>query len=148
MVCRVIMSSFRTDFLQADMEVQIKENWRERFSTKHVVLARDSFPGEMGCKNNVQFQNRLICVFTSNLPYNMRGGREEMVMQMGSSRYFNGIWDQVHHPFKAHDVNRVRSPFLQREGLSNTYCTLPTRFIAVHSSNLSPVSGVGMCWKE
>lgn len=46
------VSSFRTDFLQSDSEVEMEKNRRERSSTKHiVVLASDLSPKKLGCKN-------------------------------------------------------------------------------------------------
>lgn len=48
------MSSFQTDFLQADTEVEIKKNRRERSSVKHMLFWQMIHfpPQKMGCKNS------------------------------------------------------------------------------------------------
>lgn len=48
------VSSFQTDFLQADTEVEIKKNRRERSSVKHMLFWQMIHfpPKKMGCKNS------------------------------------------------------------------------------------------------
>lgn len=69
-------SSFRTNFLQTDTKVEIEKNRRERSSTKHVVLASDSLPKKLGCKNKTVSQQTHLC-FHIYLPHSKKGKSEQ-----------------------------------------------------------------------
>lgn len=118
------VSSFQTDFLQADTEVEIKKKQKGKvFNETHVVLANDSFPPLPKWAVKTARSFTIDTFVFAHLSYpTARGERanEHMVMQVGTPRHSDGIQVQIHHPLRAHNVNRVwKSPFLHREGLSN-----------------------------
>lgn len=120
-------SSFCTDFLPPDTEVDTEKNRRERSSAKHiVVLASDSLPKKLGCKTKRSFTTDPF-VFPHRIYLTARGegGSKETVMHAGYSIPYNAIPDQFHHPFKVYDVDGVwKSPLLDKEGLSNIQSAL------------------------
>jgi len=86
-------SSFRTDFLQPDTEVETEKNRRERSLTKHlVVLASDSLPKKLGCRAKYSFTTDPF-VFSHHVYLRARGERASSgtVMHTGCSICFNDI---------------------------------------------------------